>query len=359
MDVVAEDEKARWACSRGDLLLEPGVVRQLADYFDQYISEVHHAKPITGQEDRASSKHPGNPQDAHVRDPCTADWAELRRILEPSIGGSEADFDRMVGMLAELVEFPNMRDWHVPYAKGHPAPHQSCAKFARGKEGDDSEITYCGEMFPRDPVIAGHEFIREGPTRPDLFRIWLRRNCAYVSNSNPLIILSLLSNMDIQGCASKYGVTSYVTKYITRHGAKSGSPQFAADRELDICLARPKEDGKGERYGVNKWFNSQVAPGVLTQLEVCRVNWGFPRYISPMKFYYIYLKSDLKAVRKPADVAAEIARGGRWPALRLSLIELHETRCERIPLTDQVMRSRPFRPSSLGGGVPFWGWIRK
>ena len=46
MDVVAEDEKARGACSRGDLLLDPEALRQLADYFDQYISEVRPSKPI-------------------------------------------------------------------------------------------------------------------------------------------------------------------------------------------------------------------------------------------------------------------------------------------------------------------------
>ena len=245
MDVVAEDEKARGECSRGDLLLDPDLVRQLGDYFDQYISEVHPAEPIAGQEDRAISRHPENPKADQVRDPCAVDWAELRRILEPSGDGPKADFDRSVGILAELVEFSNMRDWHVPYAKGHPAPHQSCAKFARCADGTDREITYYGEMFPRGPVIAGRDVLREDPTRPDLFRIWLRRNCAYVNNFNPLITLSLLANMDIQGCTSKYGVTSYVTKYIMRHGAKSGSPQFAAERELDICLARAKEDGKG------------------------------------------------------------------------------------------------------------------
>ena len=53
-------------------------------------------------------------------------------------------------MLAELVEFPNMRDWHVAYAKSHPPQHQSRAKFARGAQGADNEISFCGNLPARN-----------------------------------------------------------------------------------------------------------------------------------------------------------------------------------------------------------------
>ena len=226
MDVFAEDEKAHGACGRGDRLLEPEAVRQLGDCFGRQISAIRPENPPNGQEGRARSKHPNRPQASHVRAPCAVGRVELRRIPDPAGGDSGADFDRSVGMLAELAEFPNMREWRAPYAKGHPAPHQSCAKFPRGEEGADSEITYCGKMSPGDPVRSGREFRREGPTRPDLFRILFRRNCAYGGNFNPviIIIISLLANMEIHGCDSKYGVTSCVTTYVDHHGAKSGPP---------------------------------------------------------------------------------------------------------------------------------------
>ena len=97
----------------------------------------------------------------------------------------------------------------------------------------------------------------------------------------------------------------------------------------------------------------------MTQIEVCHVNRGFHRYITAMETVYIYLKSDLRSARKPAKIAAEIARGGRGPAPRLSMIEQYEARCERPPLTDQPTRGRPFRTSPIGGGAPISDWLRK
>ena len=81
--------------------------------------------------------------------------------------------------------------------------------------------------------------------------------------------------MEIQGCTSKYGVTSYVTKYIAHRGAQSGPPQIVAGKEPGNCLTRASEEGKGAMVGINRRFNAQVAPGLLTQLEVCRVNLRF------------------------------------------------------------------------------------
>ena len=87
-----------------------------------------------------------------------------------------------------------------------------------------TNILTAGNLSPREPVAPGDEVLREDPSRPQLFRIWLKRNCRYVNNYNPILLLALLANVDIQGCASKYGVVSYVTPYITHRGSKGGSP---------------------------------------------------------------------------------------------------------------------------------------
>ena len=194
LDGVAADEKARAASGRPGLLLETEVAERMAAYFDEYISEVNPGKPQFGQEGSTRDRRA-----AGARDPSTVDWDELRSILEGISGDSEADFDARISLLSELVEFSNMHDWHAPFASGHPSPHQSCAKFANGTEGTDSEVVYCGKMFPRDPAPTGNERLLEDPARPELFRIWLRRNCRFVNNFNPLIMLSLLANMDIHG----------------------------------------------------------------------------------------------------------------------------------------------------------------
>ena len=135
--------------------------------------------------------------------------------------------------------------------------------------------------------------------------------------------------MDIQGCTSKYGVTSYVTKYITHHGAKSGSPIVEVEKQLDACMTRAADQGHGPRMAYTRWFNSQVAPGVLCQLEVCRVNWGLKRYLRSRKFSELNLKSDLKRVRPQADVSKSLAEGRKVRMVSESVIERYETRTGR------------------------------
>ena len=87
--------------------------------------------PAEGAAERAPSNHIKKETTRPLCDACAVDWGELRNILSDS-GGSEADFDRRVGILAALVDFSNMRDWHPPFAMVHPAPQQYCAKCARG-----------------------------------------------------------------------------------------------------------------------------------------------------------------------------------------------------------------------------------
>ena len=164
-------------------------------------------------------------------------------------------------------------------------------------------------------------------------------------------MLTLLANMDIQGCTSKHGVVSYMTKYITHHGAKNGSPQVAAEKELDACLSRAQDEGKGPRLGITRWFNAQVAPGILTQLEACRVNWGFERYLSSRDFFALRLKDDANGVKTPGDVAAAAAAGEDISILRSSLLQRYESRCAR----NLPPASRP-TPVPWGGfGVPDLG----
>ena len=131
IDVLTEGGKNAAAGGRKDLLLDTDAVERTANYFDEYVSEAHPPKPLEGEERKVSSRHGSKLDSPAKRDPITVDWGELRSILEGAGADAEEDFDRRLGFLAELVDFPNMHDWHLPYAKGNPSPHQSCAKFAQ------------------------------------------------------------------------------------------------------------------------------------------------------------------------------------------------------------------------------------
>ena len=149
------------------------------------------------------------------------------------------------------------------------------------------------------------------------------------ANFNPLIIPSLAANMDIMGRTSKYGVISYVTKYITRRGVKSGSPHVAAEKEREARLARAAEKGKGPMSWVSRWFKSAVAPGVISQIDVWRVNWGCPIYLSSRSFYALATKSELKAARGPSEVADAISSDQGGHCLRKTPMDRYEARGER------------------------------
>ena len=60
IDFVAENEKARGTSGRGNLSIEPDVVSQMAEFPDQYISEVNHSKPAVGKEDLVGVNHPAD-----------------------------------------------------------------------------------------------------------------------------------------------------------------------------------------------------------------------------------------------------------------------------------------------------------
>ena len=225
-------------------------------------------------------------------------------------------------MVGNLADFPNMHDWREPSPGGVPPRGQSCAKFARG-QGADTERTYCGKSFPTEPIPPGCAVLREDPTRTSLFRIWTQRNCKFANNFNPLITRSLLDNMDIQGCASKYGVVSYVTPYITHHGTKGGAPFAYSEHILGQCLARSVEGNKTAQFGMTRFSNAQVAPSIISQLEVRHVNWGIPRYIHPRPIRALSLNSRLKRARTPDEIAAD-GRGDGAPFAKRSAIQLYE-----------------------------------
>ena len=114
-------------------------------------------------------------------------------------------------MLAEWVQ---MHDNHAPFANGPPAKGQPCAKVVN--EFASSECVECGKLFPRKLIQPGKEEVAEDPRRRELFWLWLARNCRFINNFVPAVLLASLSNMDFQATTTKFGVVEYMTKYMTK-----------------------------------------------------------------------------------------------------------------------------------------------
>ena len=138
-------------------------------------------------------------------------------LVEPSSASSEAKrANARLHFVAALAEWVNMHDLHRPYAMGPPGKEQRCAHVE--DEHSSKEAVTCNKLFPRKVIEAGMEEVAEDPRRRDLYRLWMARNCNFLNNFVPLIMLAMLSNMDFQATLSKDAVIEYMTKYMTKSG---------------------------------------------------------------------------------------------------------------------------------------------
>ena len=107
-----------------------------------------------------------------------------------------------------------MHDLHRPFPLGPPAKDQPCA--AVENEHASRERLSCNKLYPRTCIHPGSEEIAEDPRRRDLYRLWLARNCHFLNNYVPIVLLATLSNMDFQATLTVDAVIEYMTKYTTK-----------------------------------------------------------------------------------------------------------------------------------------------
>ena len=147
-----------------------------------------------------------------------------------------------VSFVTTLAEWSQMHDLHEPFPMGPPAKTQPCAKV--DCELTSRETTSCGKLFPRKLIAAGAAEVAEDPRRRELFRLWLGRNCHFINNYVPLLLLATQSNMDFQAVTSKYGVVEYLTKYLTKSG--QGSLIGIMEKAFERCMSKAEDEGKGQ-----------------------------------------------------------------------------------------------------------------
>ena len=129
-----------------------------------------------------------------------------------------------------------MHDYHEPFANGAPSAHQSCAAEDKGR-------IYCNKLYPRQLVHPGKTEIMEDPRRRELFRLWLGRNCHFLNNFVPIILLAMLSNCDFQATLTKDAVIEYMTKYMTKSG--QGSLVKVMEQSFSLCLEKVRDKQQG------------------------------------------------------------------------------------------------------------------
>ena len=147
------------------------------------------------------------------------------------------------------------------------------------------------------------EEVAEDPRRHDLYRLWMARNCNFLNNFVPLIMLGMLSNMDFQATLSKDAVIEYMTKYMTKSG--QGALIKVMEHSFSLCIEKARESHQGTGAAVLRWFNLQSITEVKSQLECMHLIFGAPRYLCSREFRHLYLKAETRQAKTKEKLLSE------------------------------------------------------
>ena len=240
--------------------------------------------------------------------------------------------------VSALAEWVNMHDLHEPFANGDPAPHQSCACEDKGR-------VYCNKLYPRKQLRPGQEEVSEDPRRRDLFRLWMARNCRFLNNFVPIIMLAMLSNCDFQATLTKDAVIEYMTKYMTKSG--QGSLVKVMEQSFSLCIEKARENNQGSGSAMFRWFNIQSITEVKSQLETMHLIFGVPRWLSSRSFTDMWLRSDMRKIKSPAQICQASSSSDKL-ALN-SEVERYWQRTEwTLPSEEHLLQKHPL------SGLPLW-----
>ena len=245
--------------------------------------------------------------------------------------------------VSALAEWVNMHDLHRPYAMGPPGKDQACA--AVENEHSTKEAVSCNKLFPRKCIDAGSEEIAEDPRRRELYRLWLCRNCNFINNYVPIVLLAMLSNMDFQATLTKDAVIEYMTKYMTKSGQQSLFKVM--ENSFSLCIEKAREKSQGSGSAVLRWFNLQSIAEVKSQLEAMHLIFRVPRSVSSRNFRDIWLRSEVRLAKTREQI--EESQSKQQPLVGLSAAEKYCRRHEwKLPSKGALETRHPL------SRVPFW-----
>ena len=207
--------------------------------------------------------------------------------------------------VACLAEWVNMHDLHKPFPLGPPSKEQPCCSV--DQEHSTHEKRSCNKLYPRKCIAPGGKEIAEDPRRRDLYRLWLARNCHFINNIVPIILMAMLSNMDFQATLTKDAVIEYLTKYMTKAG--QGSLVHVMEHSFSACIEKAREFQQGSGSAILRWFNLQSITEVKSQLETMHLLFGAPRYICSRGFKDLWLRSEIQMAKTPQQICEGTSLG--------------------------------------------------
>ena len=155
----------------------------------------------------------------------------------------------------------------------------------------------------------------------------------------------MLSNCDFQATLTKDAVIEYMTKYMTKSG--QGSLVKVMENSFSLCLEKARDKQQGPGAAMLKWFNVQSITEVKSQLETMHLIFGVPRYICSRDFSDMWVRSDMRKIKSPQDIAKASDRSEKL-AQETELEKYWSRLAWSLPQEQDLLQQHPLT------GVPFW-----
>jgi hypothetical protein len=84
----------------------------------------------------------------------------------------------------------------------------------------------------------------------------MSRNCYFINNYVPVVLLATLSDMEFQAAPTKEAVIEHMTKYIM---TKSGQASLfkVMENSFSLCIEKARENMRGSGSAVLRWITLQ------------------------------------------------------------------------------------------------------
>ena len=312
-------------------------MKLIAVFFNVHVSEWNLGK----EEDGSWKNMPADTDDAPH--PASISKQEFDELLDPFIleddlltvdeqREREEAKSKRLKFLVELIEKVQQHNIHKPNPFGPPLPNQKCSKQKPASQKNEAWETkhYCGKGYPKQECQFEKEYILQEPYKKKLYKLYLERNDRTLNNYNPIIILALLANMDLQPVLSYEGLLSYCTKYIT----KNDNPDMFRDFRDDT--GKPTDAGANVdrteipiqnlnvRKLVGKLFNDTIKYSMLSSPELNHHLLNLPTHYTSRSFLRISLQSDLSKLLTPLEVTNE---NNQLSFVKEDEVSIYEKRC--------------------------------
>ena len=232
---------------------------------------------------------------------------------------------------------------------GPPCEDQACACVDDEYSRTQGRVS-CNTLYPRKCVDPGSEEIAEDPRRRELYRLRLARNCHFINNYVPIVLLAMLSNMDFQATLTKDAVIEYMTKYMTKSG--QASLATVMENSFSLCSEKAREQTQGAGSAILRWFNLLSITEVKSQLETMHLIFKVPRFICSREFRDIWLRSEVRQAKSRSEI--EQADSNQDSIASKTLMEVYASRDKWSLPEAHALRSK--HPLSR---LPLWQDNRK